>query len=99
MRGAFRYNSSLSIINTAAMTARKEMAFNRNEGPVSNASIIKPESAGPINRAVLKLTELSATEFGISSSGTNSGRNEWRTGPSTAEVIPNANAINKTCQS
>ena len=90
-------NSLLSIIKTAAITARNEIALRRKDGPVSNASIINPDNAGPINRAVLKLTELSATEFGISSSGTSSGRNECRTGPSTAEVIPRANAITSTC--
>jgi hypothetical protein len=97
VRGAFRYKSSTSIIITATTTASKEMALSKKAGPVSNASIMKPESAGPIKRAVLKFTEFNATEFGTSSSGASSGTKECRTGQAIVAVSPRPNEITNTC--
>jgi hypothetical protein len=55
--------------NSALKIKTNEIELKIKDGPVPKALIMKPETAGPINLAELKLTALKLMAFAISSGG------------------------------
>ena len=74
------------------ITPRKEIPFKIKDGPVPNALIINPESAGPMSLPPLKFAELRLTAFCKSSWPTNSIENACLTGASNADATPKLKA-------
>ena len=74
-----------------------EAALSKNDGPVPNAAINKPETPGPINRARLKFAEFKLTALPRSARPTISAVKLCRTGASIALDNPKVNAQTKTC--
>ena len=91
-------NSLLRNFKIPKMMVAYESALRMNDGPVPNAAIDKPESAGPIMRPELKLAELRLTAFATSFFPTTSALNAMRTGASTALDTPSTKARMNICQ-
>ena len=69
-------------------TATKVTALSRNTHPVPTAATSRPAIAGPTTRAVLNVIEFRATALASAPDPTISPANDWRTGPSSAEMQP-----------
>ena len=66
----------------------KLMPLISNAGPTPHQAMVRPATAGPTRRAAWNEVVFSPTALGISFSGTISGANDCRAGPSKAEATP-----------
>ncbi len=73
-------------------TAANENPFTMNTGPEPIQAMSTPAAAGPINLALWKEVEFSATALERSASVTSSETKAWRTGASMAVATPSSRA-------